>query len=60
MTVSSFPPENSLKHRDATSPLSFNIAFEFAIVKMQESEECSQLNGKHHFMTCSDDVKAET
>jgi hypothetical protein len=51
-----FPVQNVLKQGDALSPLLFNSASEYAIRKVEENQVGLKLNGKHHLMTCADDV----
>jgi hypothetical protein len=49
-----FPAQNGLKQGDALSPLLFSLRLEFAIRKVQESQEALQLNGTHKYPVNAD------
>ena len=53
---SSFPIENGLKQGDAWSPLLFNFALEYAIIKVQETNLGLDMNDTHQVLTYADDV----
>jgi retron-type reverse transcriptase len=51
-----FPIRNGLKQGDALSPLLFNLAFEYAIKRVQVNQDGLKLNGKHRLLAYADDV----
>jgi hypothetical protein len=51
-----FPIQNGLKQGDALSPMFFNFALEYAIIKVQENQVGLKLKGTHHLVAYADDV----
>jgi hypothetical protein len=53
---SSFPIENSLKQRDAYSPLLSNFALAYLIRRVQETNVVLDMNGTHEVLAYVDDL----
>jgi len=51
-----FPIRNGLKQGDALSPLLFNFVLEYAIRRVQVSQDGLKLNGTHQLLAYVDDV----
>ena len=51
-----FPIRNGLKQGDALSPMLFNFALEYAIRRVQVTQDDLKLNGTHELLACADDV----
>jgi hypothetical protein len=52
----SFPIQNGLKQGDALSPLLFNFALQYPIMKVQYNQVGLKLNGIHQLLVYPDDV----
>jgi hypothetical protein len=51
-----FPIRNGLKHGDALSPLLFNFALEYVIMRVQVIQDGLKLNDTHQLLVYADDV----
>jgi hypothetical protein len=51
-----FPTKKGLKQEDALSPLLFNFALEYAIIKVQEDKEGFEMNGTHEFLIYAENI----
>ena len=51
-----FPISNGLKQGDALSPLLYNLALEYTIMKVQVNQDGLKLKGTHQLLVYADDV----
>jgi hypothetical protein len=51
-----FPIQNGLRQGDASLPLFFNFALEYAIMKVQENQMGLKMKGTHQLLAYGDDV----
>jgi len=51
-----YPIRNGLKQGDVLSPLLFNFALEYAIMRFQVNQDGMKLNGIHLLLAYTDDV----
>jgi hypothetical protein len=56
MCLHTFPIQTGLKQGDALTPLLFNFAVEYAIMKMQKNQVGLKLNGTHQLLVYADDL----
>ena len=55
-----FPIRNGLKQGEAISPLLFNFALEYVIMRIQVKRDGLKLNGSHQLLAYADDVSILT
>ena len=51
-----FPVRNGLKQGDALSPVLFNFALEYAIMRVQVNQDRLKLNGTHQLLAYADEA----